>query len=80
MDLVQLTESIIKSIVKDSDSVSIKKFENEDIITIEVLVASTDIGLIIGSKGRTVNAIRTVVQTVAYSNSNKKVVINIDTV
>lgn len=80
MSLVELTEYIVKNIVKNKEDVSVKAYDSDDITTIEVLVASQDMGLIIGAKGRTINAIRTVVETSSYANNNKKVIINVDTI
>jgi predicted RNA-binding protein YlqC (UPF0109 family) len=78
MDLVALTEFLIKSIVKDPDSVSIKGIEDEDLLTIEVLVDEDDMGTVIGKGGNIANAIRTIVQASAHTNNQKKVKINID--
>ncbi len=80
MDLVELTEKIIKNIVKDEDAVSAKLFpsENEKEIIIEVLVSDSDIGRVIGKNGRTANAIRTLVQASSALKDNKYVKINID--
>lgn len=80
MDLVVLTESIIKKIVSDSESVSVKEFESteENTVQIEVVVSSADLGKVIGKKGRTINSIRTVVQTAATLNGNRRVKLNVD--
>ena len=81
MKLVELTEYLIKSLVKDPDSVSVKQFDlEEDFITIEVLVNEDDMGIVIGKNGNTAQAIRTIVQASAYINENKKVRINIDSI
>ena len=54
MSLVELTEKIVKNIVKDEDAVSVKEFpsENDKEIIIEVLVSDSDIGRVIGKNGR----------------------------
>ncbi len=80
MDLIALTETIIKKIVKESESVSVKEFESEedDTIQIEVVVSEDDLGKVIGKNGRTINSIRTIVQASASLNNNKKVRINVD--
>lgn len=80
MSLVELTEVIVKSLVKNHDDVSIKGFDDEDIYTIEVIVSGDSIGSVIGSKGRIINAIRTVVQASSYLRDNKKVQININSI
>ena len=79
MDLVGLTSYLIKSLVKDPDSVSVKEFETEDdSVLIEVLVSEGEIGSVIGKGGKIANSIRTIVQASSYLNGNKKVKINID--
>ncbi|HIU22316.1 MAG TPA: KH domain-containing protein [Candidatus Fimihabitans intestinipullorum] len=79
MDLAALTEYLVKNLVKDPDSVSVKQFEEEDdMIIIEVLVSDDDMGSVIGRGGAIANAIRTIVQASSYVNGNKKVKINID--
>lgn len=61
MNLVELTESIVKSIVIDEDAVSVKEFptDEENTILIQVIIAEQDMGRVIGKEGRTANAIRT---------------------
>lgn len=80
MNLVNLTETIIKKIVTDPESVSIKEFETdeENVIQIEVLVSNEDIGKVIGKNGKIINSIRTIVQASSSLEDNKKVKINVD--
>lgn len=79
MDLQALTEYLVKSIVKEKDMVSVKQFEDdEEYLTIQVLVDPSDIGAVIGKNGMNANAIRTLVQASSYINNLKKVKINID--
>lgn len=80
MDLVALTEEIVKSLVDDKESVSVKEFESDDEneMIIQVMVANSDMGRVIGKGGKVANAIRTLVQASSYLKENKKVRINID--
>ncbi|MDO4394789.1 MAG: KH domain-containing protein [Mycoplasmatota bacterium] len=80
MNLVQLTEVIIKKLVSDPDSISVKEFETdeENTIQIEVLISSSDMGKVIGKNGKTINSIRTIVQASSSLEDNKKVKINVD--
>ena len=80
MDLVVLTETIIKKLVSDEDSVSVKEFESEEenTIQIEVLVPEEDLGKVIGKNGRTINSIRTIVQASASINGGKRVRVNVE--
>ena len=80
MDLVKLTEEIVKSLVVNKDSVSVKEFptEEENVMLIQVMVDESDMGRVIGKEGRTANAIRTLVQASSALADNKYVKIDID--
>ena len=79
-NLVELTELIIKKLVKDSESVSVKEFESDEdnTILIEVMVSSEDMPKVIGHGCKTINSIRTIVQAASFSMDNKLVKINVD--
>ena len=80
MDLVYLTEEIVKSLVVDKDAVSVKEFpsEEENTMLIQVMVSEDDMGRVIGREGRCANAIRTLVQASSALNDNKYIKIDID--
>lgn len=80
MDLVQLTEEIVKSLVVHVDGVSVKEFptEEENVILIQVMVNEEDMGRVIGRSGKTADAIRTLVQASSALRDNKYVKIDID--
>lgn len=78
MNLGSLTEFLVKSLVKNPDMVSVKAFDDEDKITIEVLVSNDDMGRVIGKKGMIISSIRTIVQASSFLNNEKRPVINID--
>ena len=80
MNLVELTETIIKKIVSDPESVSVKEFETEEenTIQIEILISNDDMGKVIGKNGKIINSIRTIVQASSSLEDNKKVKINVD--
>lgn len=80
MKLVELTEFLVKSLVKDPESVSVREISDEEEIIIEVLVSEDEIGAVIGKKGAIAQAIRTIVYASAYVNKEKKVRINIDSI
>lgn len=78
MNLVKLTETIVKKIVIDEESVSVKEFENDDdVIQIEILVPSSEMPRLIGKNGNIINSIRTIVQASSHLDDNKKVSINV---
>ena len=80
MDLVELTEYIIKSIVNDEEAVSVKEFDSEDenTMVIQVVVAEEDMGRVIGKNGKCANALRTLIQASSSLKDNKYVKIDID--
>ena len=80
MNLVELTEEIVKSLVVNKDSVSVKEFptEEENVMLIQVMVSDDDMGRVIGREGRTANAIRTLVQASSALSDNKYIKIDID--
>jgi len=79
MDLVKLTEYLVKLLVKNPENVSVKEFESDDDqIIIQVLVDSESMGSVIGKGGKIASSIRTIVNASSYISNNKKVRINID--
>ena len=80
MDLVALTEVIVKSLVNDEDAVSVKEFpsDEEGVMLIQVIVSEDDMGRVIGKAGKTANSIRTLVQASSSLNNGKHIKINID--
>ena len=80
MSLVELTEMIIKSLLKDPESISVKQFDTEEEIVIEVVVPEDEMGSVIGKSGKIANSIRTIVQASSYLKDNKKVKINISSI
>lgn len=78
MSIVELTELIVKSLVADEDSVSVKAFEtDENEISIEIVVSEEEAGALIGKGGKTINSIRTILQASSYLKDNKKIKVNI---
>ncbi len=79
MKVVEFTEYLVKSIVKEPEMVKVQTFNgDEGDLIIEIIVHENDMGAVIGKNGKMANAIRTMVQAHAYLNNNRKVKINID--
>ena len=73
----EVLEIVAKSLVDYPDQVDVKEIENEDhTVTLELRVAESDMGKVIGKQGRIAKAIRTVVKAAA-SRENKKVAVEI---
>ena len=61
----EFVEYIIKNLVDNPDSVKINEIGGSQTKIIELSVEKADIGKIIGKKGKTINAIRTLLMSVA---------------
>ena len=72
----ELVEVIAKSLVEHPDEVVVTETENEKNILVELRVAPSDMGKVIGKQGRIAKAIRSVVEA-ASSKEDKKVVVEI---
>lgn len=80
MELVLLTEELVKALAMNKEAVSVKEFESdeENTMIIQVMIDDSDMGRVIGKGGKVANSIRTIVQASSYLRDNKKVRINID--
>ncbi len=56
----ELVEHIVRALVDDIDSVKVNEVEGENLTVIELRVARTDLGKVIGKQGRNARAIRTI--------------------
>ncbi len=56
---------IIKNLVSKPEDVTVSSSETQEQISIEIRVAAEDVGKVIGRRGNTINALRTIVRTVA---------------
>ena len=68
----EILECMIKNLVEDKDSVSIKEIAQGSEINYEIRVNEKDMGRVIGKKGKIAQSIRTVMRAVA-AKENKKV-------
>lgn len=78
MNLVEFSELIVKKLVKEPDLVKVQQFDSEDETVIEIVVAESDMGRVIGKKGKIATSIKTLIQAKAYNDGNRKVKVNID--
>jgi len=74
----ELLEFIAKSLVDDQDAVSVQTVEEEDAIVLELTVAEDDTGQVIGRRGRTITALRTVMRAVGASQDRRVLVDLVD--
>ena len=74
--MLELVEFLAKSLVEDPSSVRVSEKEEGDSIVIELNVAESDMGKVIGKQGRIAKAIRTVVKA-ASARTGKKYTVEI---
>lgn len=67
----ELVEHIVKSLVDYPEAVSVREVQDDRTTVIELLVAESDTGRVIGKSGRVINAIRAVVQVPAARNGDR---------
>ena len=72
----ELVEVIANALVDDPDSVAVSERQDGRTTVIEVRVADSDMGKVIGKQGRIAKAIRSVVKAAA-AKEDKKVVVDI---
>ena len=72
----ELVEVIAKALVDDPDSVVVNEREEKKTTILEVHVADSDMGKVIGKQGRIDKAIRSVVKAAA-AKEDKKVIVDI---
>lgn len=72
----ELVEFMAKSLVDDPDSVRVDASEGRAGLILELRVADSDMGRVIGKRGRVVNAMRTLVD-VAAERQNRRVILEV---
>ena len=62
VDFIELMQSMIKPLVMNPDDVVVKKIaEDQETISIQVIVNPNDLGRVIGKGGKIATAIRTII-------------------
>ena len=72
----EFSEVIAKSLVDNPDEVVVTEKDTGKALVLELKVASSDMGKVIGKQGRIAKAIRSVVKAAA-SKEDKKVIVDI---
>ena len=72
----ELVEIIARALVDKPDEVAVSEREDSNAIVVELKVAQSDMGKVIGKQGRIAKALRTVVKA-ASSKESKKVIVDI---
>jgi predicted RNA-binding protein YlqC (UPF0109 family) len=62
-NMVALVEILAKAIVEVPDEVTVEPFEENGQTVLELIVAESDLGRVIGRQGRTARSLRTIVHS-----------------
>jgi uncharacterized protein len=74
----ELLEFLAKTLVDHPDAVSVTTTTEEDALVLELSVAEDDAGQVIGRRGRTITALRTVMRAVGASQDQRVLVDLVD--
>ena len=69
----ELIEQIAKSIVEKPDEVQVRAIEGEHAVVIELRVDRDDIGKVIGKQGRTITAMRTILNAARIQKEKRQI-------
>ena len=61
-DIKTWVESVARDLVDRTDAVTVDSFEDEGVLVFELTVDPTELGRVIGRQGRTVQAVRTLLE------------------
>ncbi len=67
----ELVEYILKNLVDYPDQVVVEEIETSQETVLELTVAGSDMGRVIGKRGRVINSIRTLVQVPAAKQGKR---------
>lgn len=74
----RLLEYLARALVDQPDDVSVEAFEEEDALVLELTVAEDDVGQVIGRRGRTISALRTVMRACGAASDQRVLVDVVD--
>jgi len=67
----ELVEAMVRELVDKPESVMVTQVNGSQCAVLEVRVAKTDIGKVIGKKGRTAQALRTILQAASGTHHKR---------
>ena len=69
--LQEMLEKLVQALVEKPEEVVVTPIEGDSTVVFEVQVHPEDAGKVIGKKGRTINALRTIIRSSANTGSKK---------
>lgn len=73
----EFVEYLVKHLVDNPEEIQLNEVESERSIIFELRVAKSDMGKVLGKKGRTAHALRTLLNAAAGASSKKRVMLEI---
>lgn len=67
----ELVEVMVRQLVDDPEAVSVTQIDGSQSAVLEVRVAKADVGKVIGKKGRTAQALRTILQAASAAHNRR---------
>lgn len=72
----ELVEYIVRSLVDNPDEVRVQETRSEKVTILELRVAPSDVGKVIGRQGRIIKSVRAILNSVA-TKENKKAILEV---
>ncbi|MBT3786197.1 KH domain-containing protein [bacterium] len=69
--MVDFIRFVVRNLVDSPDSLEVKEIEGETTTIVEITVAKSDVGHVIGKQGKIINALREVVRSNTRSGEKK---------
>lgn len=73
----EFVEFIVKRLVDHPDEVKVSQIDSEKTVILELQVKEGDLGKVIGKKGRTAKALRTLLTAAAAKQGQKRAILEI---
>lgn len=67
--ITNLLDYLVKQLVSNPNSVSVKKIMRDETVLYEIIVDNRDRGRVIGKKGQTIKALRSLIQVIDPENA-----------
>lgn len=75
-EMQELIRSLIEALVDNPQDIDLQVVEGEKTVVFELKLNESDVGKVIGKKGKTINAIRTLLKAIV-TKDNKKVMLEL---
>jgi predicted RNA-binding protein YlqC (UPF0109 family) len=74
MDQRLIIEEIVKELVDDRESVKVEEIKGDSAVVLNIKVAKSDLGKVIGRKGRIISSLRTIFGSIFAKNDRKAII------